>query len=540
MKAVRHIKDFFLFWKPSISRKITLYFAGFGLLIFYLTSLGYLVMAKQYLERSVTRIIQTQIAEMPGTDKPDAWWGFVDQKAPRLLSLTQTIKSLASGMHSIVDVSIYGRLAESEPWYRLYLDEKEIVRITPLDKFVVRKLESEDRKHFINSSSDSDLYMRRRKIFMFVNITTPADKGEYFYKVVIDRQGVTCLLGNGMSNFIAVSLGALLLFRGIGYFFARRIAAPIEILSDVAAKVAEGDLSHQVPSMGRTEIGDLGRNFNKMILGLREWQRIKLIEAEMEKGREIQQDFLPSEIPMVPNWDIATCFFPAKDVSGDFYDVFDLPGGRLGLVIADIADKGVGSALYMALIRSLVRVFAEQTFAGDARSITPEIDSSEAGPKDEKKSVLDVVQLTNHYLVRHHGEEGMFATLFLGVLDPASGRLVYVNSGHEPLYIIGKDGVKEELPPTCPAIGLIEDLAVKARGLQIDPGDLLFGLTDGVTEACNAEAKFFTRNRVKAILSQPMGSAKDLIEQIRQQVFDFMAKAPRSDDITMLAVQRMA
>jgi serine phosphatase RsbU (regulator of sigma subunit) len=538
MKAVNHIKEFFLFWKPSISRKITLYFAAFGLLVFYLTSMAYLVIAKGYLVDSVTRIVQTQVGEIPGTDKPDAWWGFVDQKQPRLLSLAQTLTSFASGTHTIRDVSIYGRLAPGERWKRLHLDRQDILRSEVVDESLVRKLKLSDREHFIQP--DSDLYLGRSKVAMFVNITSPADKGEYFYKAVIDREGVTCLLGNHVFNFFAISLGALLLFRGIGYFFARRIAAPIEILSDAAAKVAEGDLSPQVPSMGRTEIGDLGRNFNKMILGLREWQRIKRIEVEMEKGREIQQDFLPSEIPVIPNWDIATCFYPAKEVSGDFYDVFDLPGGRLGLVIADIADKGVGSALYMALIRSLVRVFAEQTLVGDSGIIVPKPGNPDAKHIDKDDPVLAVVQLTNHYLVRHHGQEGMFATLFFGVLDPVSGSLVYVNGGHEPLYVIGKDGVKEELPPTCPAIGLVENLEVKARRLQIDPGDLLLGLTDGVTEACNADETLFSRKRVKDIIAQPILSAKDLLEQIRQQVFDFVAMAPRSDDITMLAVQRMA
>ena len=153
---------------------------------------------------------------------------------------------------------------------------------------------------------------------------------------------------------------------------------------------------------------------------------------------------------------------------------------------------------------------------------------------------IEVVQLANNYLVRHHGHEGMFATLFFGVLDPASGYLVYINGGHEPLYIVGNDGVKEELPPTGPAVGLMENLNFNAQRLQLAPGDLLFGLTDGVTEACNPTEELFTRTRVKDILAQPVASARDLIDSIRQQVFDFADTAPRSDDITMFAIQRMA
>ena len=365
---------------------------------------------------------------------------------------------------------------------------------------------------------------------MFVDITSPKDKGQYFYKVLIDRRGVTCLFGNRVLNFIGISLGVMIIFRIIGYFFARRLAAPVEILSDAAAKVSEGDLSPQVPYMGKTEIGDLGRNFNKMVMGLREWQRIKQIEVEMEKGREIQQDFLPSQIPNHPDWDIATCFYPAREVSGDFYDVFDLPDGLLGLVIADVCDKGVGSALYMALIRSLIRVYAEQTLSGE----TSQIVSSNI-----KSRGLKVVQLTNNYLAKHHGNEGMFATLFFGVLNPASGQLVYINGGHEPLYVIRRDGMKAELPPTGPAVGLMENLRFDVQGLQLNPGDLLLGLTDGVTEACNPEEELFTRNRVKDLLSQPVASSKELLDRIRQQVFDFVGTAPRSDDLTMLAIQRV-
>jgi len=292
--------------------------------------------------------------------------------------------------------------------------------------------------------------------------------------------------------------------------------------------------------MGETEIGDLGRNFNKMIMGLREWQRMKQIEFELEKGRKIQQDFLPDEIPNLPNWEIATCFYPAREVSGDFYDVFKLPGGKLGLVIADVADKGVGSALYMALIRSLIRVYAEQTFAQGAKTVSAKTGNSDAVPMETGNQEIEVVQLANNYLVRHHGHEGMFATLFFGVLDPANGYLVYINGGHEPLYIVGNDGVKEELPPTGPAVGLMENLNFNAQRLQLAPGDLLFGLTDGVTEACNPTEELFTRIRVKDILAQPVASARDLIDSIRQQVFDFADTAPRSDDITMLAIQRMA
>jgi serine phosphatase RsbU (regulator of sigma subunit) len=536
MRVIQHIKEVLFFWKPTISRKITLYFAAFGLLVFYLTSMAYLFISKEYLTDSVTRIVRTQISQIPGTNRSDVWWDFVGQEQRDLLSLAQVLTSFASGSHTIRNVSIYAYEADGT-WNQLYLDKENVLRAASLRDSNLGHLNSGSRDHFVQP--DSDLYLGRSEVAMFINITTPADSGQYYYKVVIDREGVTCLLGNRALNFLAISLAVLFLLRCIGYFFARRVAAPLEILSAAAAKVAKGDLSPQVPALGQSEIGDLGRNFNTMIMGLREWQRIKIMEVEMEKGREIQQSFLPTELPRVSNWDIATSFYPANEVAGDFYDVFDLPGGFLGLVIADVSGKGVGAALYMALIRSLVRVFSEQILPED----TVQPSASQSGSSGESTHahdrVLEVIRRTNSYLVRNHGQDGMFATMFFGVLDPASGSLVYVNSGHEPLYIIGKDGVKEELRPTGPVIGVIENLKVEAHRLQIEPGDLLLGLTDGVTEAFDAENKLFTRSRVKDILGQPMNSAKDLLERIRQQVFDFAGKAPQSDDITLLAVQRI-
>lgn len=537
MGIVDHAKECLRFWKPTVARKITLYFAVFGLVIFYLTSVAYLVVAKNYLVDSITRVVQMQISEMPGTENADVWWSFTDRRNPHLRSLARTVTSFASGTHTVNRVAIYGRSPVNETWYRMTLDENDVLRSEPLEPASIQKLELDDEAYAVRS--DSDLYVGPRKIGLFVNITASADEGTYFYKVVIDRQGVTCLFGNGTINFIAISLAALLLFRMIGYLFARRLAAPIETLSDAAAKVAKGDLSFRIPAMGPTEIGDLARNFNQMIVGLQEWQRIKQIEAEMEKGRRIQRDFLPGEIPEIPNWEIATCFFPAKLVSGDFYDVFELPGGRIGLVIADVADKGVGSALYMALIRSLVRVYAEQTLSANSEEMIPETGASRPALREAGGRELQVIRLTNSYLARHHGHEGMFATLFFGVLDPVSGNLIYVNGGHEPLYVLGKNGVKQELRPTGPAVGLMEELSFNAQRVQLEPGDLLFGLTDGVTEACNPQEEFFTRNRVKEMLAQPMASSKELLERIRRQVFDFVDTAPRADDITMLAVQRM-
>jgi sigma-B regulation protein RsbU (phosphoserine phosphatase) len=263
----------------------------------------------------------------------------------------------------------------------------------------------------------------------------------------------------------------------------------------------------------------------------------KALDAEMEKGKKIQRDFLPDQIPRIDGWDIAVCFKPARQVSGDFYDVFLLPGNLIGLVIADVCDKGVGSALFMALFRSLIRVFSGQiSLQGVSVSGTCKSDSNSFC--DYHHVALRAVSLTNDYIAVEHGEEGMFATLFFGVLDPMSGKMGYVNGGHEPVVIVNPSGVKESLEATGPAVGMMPESKYAAKSVQIEPGDIIIGYTDGVTEALSSNKELYSRARLISILENPAPTASKLIEQIKIDILKYIDDAPQSDDITMFAVHR--
>ena len=263
----------------------------------------------------------------------------------------------------------------------------------------------------------------------------------------------------------------------------------------------------------------------------------KALDEEMEKGKKIQLDFLPSQIPYLSGWDIAFYFHPAKQVSGDFYDAFSLPGDRLGLVIADVCDKGIGSALFMALFRSLIRVFSGQISLRGLSVPGSETDSEVLTAIDLNQS-LHAVALTNDYIAQEHGHEGMFATLFFGVLDPATGEIAYINGGHEPLFIVNASGVKASLRAAGPAIGMMSGAKFKVQFTRLEPGDILIGYTDGVTEALSPENKLFTKKRFLQLLEQPASSASGLIEQIKADLIEHVKSAPQFDDITMIAVHR--
>ncbi len=271
-------------------------------------------------------------------------------------------------------------------------------------------------------------------------------------------------------------------------------------------------------------------------------------ERDLQIARRIQASFLPEELPQPPGWEIAACFHPARQVAGDFYDVFPLvQNRRVGLVIADVCDKGVGAALYMALFRTLVRAFAQQhyslrwmdTLSDDWLTADPN-ERRRAIPSTGTTALRNAVRLTNNYIARTHGRANMFATLFFGVLNPANGSLVYVNGGHEPPVIVGSAGVKARLTPTGPAVGVLPDLDFDIREAQLAPGDILVAFTDGVTEARSPDRQFFTVQRLYSLLAEPAPSAAALLDRIEARVREHMAGVDQSDDITMLAVRRVS
>ena len=132
----------------------------------------------------------------------------------------------------------------------------------------------------------------------------------------------------------------------------------------------------------------------------------------------------------------------------------------------------------------------------------------------------------------------MFATLFFGILDPENGNLIYVSGGHETVFVIDQNGIKEELPSTGPAVGLHPQAQFKYKQIQLKPGDILFSYTDGVIDARSPDGERFRRKRLGDLLSAPVSNAFELMERIGTHLFSHIGKAAQEDDITMLTLQR--
>jgi len=247
---------------------------------------------------------------------------------------------------------------------------------------------------------------------------------------------------------------------------------------------------------------------------LAEAQRARM-QRELDMAREVQAGLLPSRLPRLPGFSLAADWRSAREVAGDFYDIFPLADGRWGLVVADVSDKGAPAALYMAMVRSLIRATAEQT----------------SGP-------AEVLRQVNRALSAQSSAE-MFVTVFYAVLDPTTRRLTYTNAGHDRPLVrrASPDARIEQLPGGGLPLGMFGEVRLADATLTLAPGDVLVAYTDGLTEAFNADGEMFGDERLlQTVRALPTASAKELLEAIMAHVTTFTGGAPQSDDITLLVM----
>lgn len=250
-------------------------------------------------------------------------------------------------------------------------------------------------------------------------------------------------------------------------------------------------------------------------------QLLQSLSREMAIAQRIQQGFLPESLPQLPGWPMAASCVPAKQVGGDFYDALLLPDGRLAFAVADVCDKGVGAALYMALIRSLLRINLQQAPRGQPAS----------------QSLAHAVGFTNDYIATAHARDNMFATLFCAILDPATGRLDYINAGHDaPLVRRAGEATLASLPPEGLAVGMMEGAPHQARCLHLQPGDALFAFSDGLPEALSEQGEAFGEPRVIAALMAGPPTPEALVQGLCSDVARHVGNRQPHDDVTLFCL----
>jgi serine phosphatase RsbU (regulator of sigma subunit) len=239
------------------------------------------------------------------------------------------------------------------------------------------------------------------------------------------------------------------------------------------------------------------------------------LETELQLARQVQKTFMPESLPERPGWELAAWWETARQVGGDFYDVVELANGKLGLFVADVADKGMPAALFMALTRTLFRAAVSET-----------------------DSPSQVVRRMNDLLVPDTGQ-GMFVTAVYAVLDPQTGELTYANAGHNPPLWLRGDGSVEKLTRSMIALGIIEAPEVTQRTISLQPGECLLMYTDGLTEAFSPDGELFGEGCLMETVGGGLpASAGALIERVKARLQEFLAGEPLADDLTMLAARR--
>ncbi len=271
------------------------------------------------------------------------------------------------------------------------------------------------------------------------------------------------------------------------------------------------------------DFDDLQITIERTLAHLVEWRdalssrdRLVSLENELNVASKIQQSILPTQFPRGGDFSVFASMEPAREVGGDFYDVIHLGDGRIGVAIADVSDKGVPAALFMMSSRTLLKGAAIGNYE----------------PGEVLKEVNDLLCEGNDAM--------MFVTVLYAVYDPNTGDLTYANGGHPTPYVRRADGSVISLAFTGGvALGVLEGQEYSQGSFQVQPGDVVFFYSDGVSEAMNEKGEEFGVDLLSAVLANtPSQDPQDINNAMFAGVRSFAGDTPQSDDITCLTLCR--
>ena len=387
---------------------------------------------------------------------------------------------------------------------------------------------------------DGRIYARtaedRARVAAFGAVATPDGPGtarldDWIVVTTLDTSGSGLKLGNArpvgdslasLRRAAARNAGFGLLFIGIALVgivpLSGHLTRNLTLLNDGVRRIASGDFSARVPVRGRDEIGRLAAAFNQMAAGVERHERAAVeqerIRRELELGREIQNEMLPHGPLRLGATEVRGVSVPAREVGGDFFNYFELPHGRIAMLIGDVSGKGVGAALLMANVQASLRtrLTLGQDLSAMADEIDREIEANSPGP--------------------------VYATLFLGILDPATRRFRYINAGHHPQFVLRSAGTLEPMSSTGLPVGLLAGRGYAERTVQLDAGDMVFFYTDGCVETESETGEMFGAERLEALLTvAPAAGADDLLRRVESGVQTFRGAREPFDDATLMVLQ---
>lgn len=331
-----------------------------------------------------------------------------------------------------------------------------------------------------------------------------------------------------MGGRAALSAGGVCAILAVIFVTGSWITRPVRALMQGVRSLAAGNLNTRI-EVGNAgdEITELARTFNSMTGDLREHVDAlaesraarQSVESELRVGKDIQTSLLPGEFPSDPaaGFVLHAACEPARQVGGDFYDFFTVPGGDLLMVIADVSGKGVPAAIYMAMARTLIRDLGR-----------------------EGRSPSEIAHRANEALVEESMGSGMFLTTFIAIYKPSDGRMRYACAGHLPPLRVSREGEVTVLnEPADTVLGIVEGVKYGEWETSLKPGEKLLMFTDGVTEARAPGGEFFGDERLVAMAhawgkTLPRECCGELVSRLRA-----FENGDQHDDITVMVLERM-
>ena len=294
----------------------------------------------------------------------------------------------------------------------------------------------------------------------------------------------------------------------------------LSTLTDAVGRIARGDFAARVPVTGGGEVAALAVAFNKMAGDIQKQQELLVgqerLKRELELGRQIQSEMLPHESLRFGLTEVKGMSIPAREVGGDFFNYFALDNGDVALLVGDVSGKGVGAALLMANFQAALRT--RLTLGHDLASIADAIDRDVAAT----------------------APRGLYTTLFVGIYEPATKRLRYVNAGHNPQFSL-RQGKLDRLVSTGTPIGLLPGRGYTQQEIQLASGDFLFFYTDGIVETENEQGEQFGPERLETLLIDTVtadpGGPDAVLQRVESAVRTFRGAAEPFDDATSMVVR---
>jgi phosphoserine phosphatase RsbU/P len=358
----------------------------------------------------------------------------------------------------------------------------------------------------------------------FLAVKIPVEGTRYSLMLDVSEKSIANLqMKDYFFRIASLLFFVCLLGGGILMWLTHRVSKPLRSLCAVMKRVSEG-ASHIrfTPDRMGFEINVLGQQLNQMLDALiahqqeadRERIARERLAQELRIGHQIQASMLPTQLPEVPSLEMAPGYLSAREVSGDFYDLFVLKDGRLMISIADAADKGISACLFSLSFRSMLRTSAAVM-----------------------SDLASIVNTANTLLLRDTAASSFFVTAWIGIYDPLTRKLDYCSQGHPPAYIRKSNGDVIELAAEGMALG-IEEIQPRIQHVALSVQDLLFLYTDGVIEANDPDHQLFGKERLKEFLHRCKKDATQaVVDQMLEEIHLFCSGAPQADDLTLLAIR---